>query len=208
MNLRSVSSPQPRLGHRDNDWLTTISELVRSHIASFRVPLLTSRPRFPSGAVPLKGMQMAKASRYIIWAHRDAHSVFGAANNPVVRNGSLLVFNDKARAHAECDRLNATWVIRTFVIRLGARQSIGAAKLPHDLSGVLRGREWDLLFGNKLPRRVDLVVPHRRLTKLLLLPSSVTLSISIQESHLDLPDQVGAFGSEVFVGQLEPACVL
>jgi len=95
------------LAHRDNDWLTTISELVRSHIARFQVPLLTSRPRFPYGAVPLKGMQMAKASRYIIWAHRDAHSVFGAANNPVVRNGSLLSFNDKERAHAECDRLNA-----------------------------------------------------------------------------------------------------
>lgn len=50
---------------------------------------------------------MANASRYIIWAHRDADSVFGAATNPVVRNGSLLSFNDKARAHAECDRLNA-----------------------------------------------------------------------------------------------------
>ena len=50
---------------------------------------------------------MANTSRYIIWAHRDADSVFGAATNPVVRNGSLLSFNDKARAHAECDRLNA-----------------------------------------------------------------------------------------------------
>ena len=50
---------------------------------------------------------MAKTSRYIIWAHRDAHSFFGAATNPVVRNGSLLAFNDKARAHTECDRLNA-----------------------------------------------------------------------------------------------------
>ena len=50
---------------------------------------------------------MAKTSRYIIWAYRDAHSVFGAATNPVVRNGSLLAFDDKARAHAECDRLNA-----------------------------------------------------------------------------------------------------
>ena len=50
---------------------------------------------------------MAKTSRYIIWAHRDAHSVFGAATNPVIRNGSLLTFNDKTSAHAECDRLNA-----------------------------------------------------------------------------------------------------
>ena len=50
---------------------------------------------------------MAKTSRYIIWAHRDAHSVFGAATNPVIRNGSLLAFNDKTCANAECDRLNA-----------------------------------------------------------------------------------------------------
>ena len=50
---------------------------------------------------------MAKTSRYIIWAHRDAHSVVGAATNPVVRNGSSLSFNHKARARAECDRLNA-----------------------------------------------------------------------------------------------------
>jgi hypothetical protein len=50
---------------------------------------------------------MASTSRYIIWAQRDAHSLFGAANNPVIRNGSLLSFNDEARARAECDRLNA-----------------------------------------------------------------------------------------------------
>ena len=50
---------------------------------------------------------MANTSRYIIWAQRDAHSIFGAANNPVVRNGSLLYFDDKAHARAECDRLNA-----------------------------------------------------------------------------------------------------
>ena len=76
---------------------------------------------------------MAKISRYIIWAHRNAHSVFGAATNPVVRNGSLLSFNDKERAHAECD---PAWVIRTFDIQSRARHSVSAVKLPHDLSGV------------------------------------------------------------------------
>lgn len=50
---------------------------------------------------------MAKTSRYVIWAHRDANSVFGAAANPIIRNGSLLAFNDRACAEAECDRLNA-----------------------------------------------------------------------------------------------------
>ena len=50
---------------------------------------------------------MTKTPRYIIWAHRDAHSIFGPATNPVVRNGALLAFDDKDRAHAECDRLNS-----------------------------------------------------------------------------------------------------
>ena len=50
---------------------------------------------------------MANTSRYVIWAQRDVQSVFGAATNPVVRNGSLLSFDDKTRAYIECDRLNA-----------------------------------------------------------------------------------------------------
>ena len=49
---------------------------------------------------------MAKNSRYIIWAQRDANSVFGAATNPVIRNGALLCFEDETDAHVECDRLN------------------------------------------------------------------------------------------------------
>jgi hypothetical protein len=50
---------------------------------------------------------MAKTSRYIIWAHRDADSLFGAATNPVIRNGALLHFEDETYAKSECDRLNA-----------------------------------------------------------------------------------------------------
>jgi hypothetical protein len=50
---------------------------------------------------------MAKTSRYVIWAHRDAHSIFGPAANPVIRNGALLSFDDRRSANAECDRLNA-----------------------------------------------------------------------------------------------------
>ena len=51
--------------------------------------------------------KMASATRYIIWAHRDANSVFGPAANPVVRNGALLSFENRTGAHRECDRLNA-----------------------------------------------------------------------------------------------------
>lgn len=50
---------------------------------------------------------MAKGSRYIIWAHRDAHSVFGPTANPVIRNGAFLSFEDRTGAYRECDRLNA-----------------------------------------------------------------------------------------------------
>jgi hypothetical protein len=50
---------------------------------------------------------MAKATRYIIWAYRDAESIFGAAANPVIRNGLLLAFDDEVGARIECDRLNA-----------------------------------------------------------------------------------------------------
>jgi len=49
---------------------------------------------------------MANTSRYIIWAHRDAESLFGPATNPVIRNGALLFFGDEIRARVECDRLN------------------------------------------------------------------------------------------------------
>ena len=79
---------------------------------------------------------MAKTSRYIIWAHRDAHSVFGAATNPVVRNGLLLAFNTRHGRTLNAIGLTPTWVIRTFAIQLRAHQSVGAVKVPHDLSGV------------------------------------------------------------------------
>jgi hypothetical protein len=47
---------------------------------------------------------MTKSPRYIIWAHRDAESIFGAAANPVIRNGLLLAFDNEAGAR---DRLKA-----------------------------------------------------------------------------------------------------
>jgi hypothetical protein len=50
---------------------------------------------------------MANTTRYVIWAHREAESLFGAATNPVIRNGALLCFADKIHARCECDQLNA-----------------------------------------------------------------------------------------------------
>ena len=50
---------------------------------------------------------MSHISRYVIWVHRSPQSLFGGASNPVIRNGSLLFFNDEGRARVECDRLNA-----------------------------------------------------------------------------------------------------
>jgi hypothetical protein len=44
---------------------------------------------------------------HTVWMHRSAHSIFGAASHPVIRNGELLCFATEERAQAECDRLNA-----------------------------------------------------------------------------------------------------
>jgi len=64
---------------------------------------------------------------YIIWAHRDPHSIFGAATNPVIRNGALLSFDDKRNAMIECDRLNShqgnphvRYSIKTATVRRAA----------------------------------------------------------------------------------------
>jgi hypothetical protein len=50
---------------------------------------------------------MSNISRFVVWVHRSPDSLFGAASNPVIRNGALLFFDEEDRARAECDRLNA-----------------------------------------------------------------------------------------------------
>jgi hypothetical protein len=50
---------------------------------------------------------MSDTSRFVIWVHRTPDSLFGAASNPVIRNGALLSFDEEDCARAECDRLNA-----------------------------------------------------------------------------------------------------
>jgi hypothetical protein len=50
---------------------------------------------------------MANKTRYVIWAHREAESLFGPASNPVIRNGALLFFTDRLLARCECDSLNS-----------------------------------------------------------------------------------------------------
>ena len=42
---------------------------------------------------------------FVVWSRRNAESVFGAASNPVMRNGKLLCFRSEAKALAERDRL-------------------------------------------------------------------------------------------------------
>jgi hypothetical protein len=44
---------------------------------------------------------------FMVWAHRRAESIFGAASSPVIRNGLFLCFENEERAQAESDRLNA-----------------------------------------------------------------------------------------------------
>lgn len=50
---------------------------------------------------------MTDKTRFIVWVDRSAESIFGAASNPVNRNGAILIFDDEQSARAECDRLNA-----------------------------------------------------------------------------------------------------
>ena len=44
---------------------------------------------------------------FMVWAHRSADSMFGAASSPVMRNGAFLCFESEEKARAEADRLNA-----------------------------------------------------------------------------------------------------
>ena len=44
---------------------------------------------------------------FMVWAHRSADSMFGAASSPVMRNGALVCFESEEKALAEADRLNS-----------------------------------------------------------------------------------------------------
>ena len=44
---------------------------------------------------------------FMVWAHRSAESIFGAAAHPVIRNGAFLCFDSEEKARLESDRLNA-----------------------------------------------------------------------------------------------------
>jgi hypothetical protein len=50
---------------------------------------------------------MARNERFTICMHRKADSIFGGLISPVIRNGSMLTFDDARRAAAECACLNA-----------------------------------------------------------------------------------------------------
>ena len=54
--------------------------------------------------------------RFVVWVHRNAKSIFGAASKPVTQNGALLTFGDKGSAKLECDRHNASSGARICVI--------------------------------------------------------------------------------------------
>ncbi len=44
---------------------------------------------------------------FVVWVHRDAGSIFGAASHPVNENGILAAFREEQDARQRCDRLNA-----------------------------------------------------------------------------------------------------
>jgi len=50
---------------------------------------------------------MTGSACFVVWIHRRAQSIFGAASHPVNQNGVLLAFSDEQKARCQCDRLNA-----------------------------------------------------------------------------------------------------
>ena len=77
---------------------------------------------------------MANATSYIIWAYRDARSIFGPAANPVIRNGVLLSFKNRNGALSECDRLNANSGnphVRYSVKRAAAARRLSSPRNAH-----------------------------------------------------------------------------
>jgi hypothetical protein len=50
---------------------------------------------------------MNNSECFVIWVHRDAGSIFGAASHPVNENGILVAFREEQDARRRCDRLNA-----------------------------------------------------------------------------------------------------
>jgi hypothetical protein len=90
--------------------------------------------------------------RFIVWAQRSAKSVFGAASNPVKRNGRFLLYHDEKSARLECDRLNAGaggshvhYSVRLAVLRTapppGTTPSIGPETIaPHGQPQTLSAR--------------------------------------------------------------------
>ena len=72
---------------------------------------------------------MANATSYIIWAYRDARSIFGPAANPVIRNGVLLSFKNRNGALSECDQLNAN--SGNPHVRYSVKRAAAARRLRH-----------------------------------------------------------------------------
>jgi hypothetical protein len=44
---------------------------------------------------------------FVVWMHRDAGSIFGAASRPVNEDGILAAFTEEQEAQRRCDRFNA-----------------------------------------------------------------------------------------------------
>ena len=70
---------------------------------------------------------MSETQRFVVWVERSPQSIFGAASNPVNRNGALLLFDEEEPARAECDRLNArsSNSYMRYSIKLAAKPAAG-----------------------------------------------------------------------------------
>jgi hypothetical protein len=115
-----------------NAWLTIICEDADSISSAL---FQHSTAPTPNSGPFLWREQMANTSRYIIWARRDAHSPLGPPT--ILSFGTARCFRSMTRRVLVQNAIGLMpkWVNPTFAIRLSARHSAGAIKLPHDLLG-------------------------------------------------------------------------
>jgi hypothetical protein len=83
---------------------------------------------------------MQTETLFVVLAHRSAKSIFGAASNPVIRNGTLLCFTTEEKARFERDRLNASR--GGSQVRYSVRPVHVELKLPSSFAGGEDAKPW------------------------------------------------------------------
>jgi len=98
---------------------------------------------------------MQTETLFVVLVHRSPKSIFGAASNPVMRNGTLLCFKTEETARFERDRLNAS--TGNSHVRYSVRPIHVELKL---LSGLAKGENTEPRQGMPLSNAPRAAVPR------------------------------------------------